>query len=98
MLPPEAKSSQFATKKSCRWTSAANRGLRGTMEDANARDTNVTDLVVQLCTRIGMMMEDASPLALDALREGLEHRVTLLEYAIHDMGTVVQAAKVLLER
>jgi hypothetical protein len=35
----------------------------------------VIDLVVQVCTRIGMMMEDVSSMALDAKCEGLKERV-----------------------
>jgi hypothetical protein len=66
------------------------------MEDANSHDREVVDLVVQLCTRIGMMMEDAGPLALNASREGLSERVAELARAIRPMVSVVEAAKSLL--
>lgn len=44
------------------------------MDDADAIDPNLIDLVAQLCTRIGMIMEDASPQAINASRVGLEAR------------------------
>ena len=45
------------------------------MDDNAPENADVIDLVIQLCTRIGMMMEDVCPVALDASREGLEERV-----------------------
>ena len=55
------------------------------------------DLVVQLCTRIGMMMEDASPRALDASHECLEQRVAAIVRATHAMATIADAAQALLQ-
>jgi len=65
------------------------------MDQADLSDRDVIELVVQLCTRIGMMMEDVSPVALDASREGLEKRVADLRGAIGVMMTIADAAKAL---
>ena len=67
------------------------------MDEADAIDPDVTDLVVHLCARIGMLMEDASPLALDASHEGLEDRVAELVNATGAMATVAHAAAALLK-
>jgi len=45
------------------------------MDETEPDNADVIDLVVKLCTRIGMIMEDVSPLALDASRGGMEFRV-----------------------
>lgn len=66
------------------------------MEKADATDPDRTDLVVQLCTRIGMIMEDACPLALDASRDGLEARVAEVVCAIRTVASLVGAVEVLL--
>ena len=66
------------------------------MDKADAIDPDVTDLVVQLCTRIGMMMEDVSPRALDASHERLKERVAELVNATRAMTTVADAAAALL--
>lgn len=66
------------------------------MDEADPDNTHVIDLVVQLCTRIGMMMEDASPVALDALPEGLHERVADLRGAIQVMMTIADAAEAML--
>ena len=68
------------------------------MDEADTIDPDVKDLIVQLCTRIGMMMEDVSPLALDASHEGLEKRVADLASIVQSMATVADAAKALLGR
>lgn len=66
------------------------------MDDADCHDSDVIELAVQLCTRIGMMMEDLSPRALDASREGLEQRVVEIVAATQTMVTVADAAQALL--
>ena len=66
------------------------------MDDADAHDSDVMDLVVQLCTRIGMMMEDVSPRALDASRESLKQRVADIVTATQAMVTIADAAQALL--
>lgn len=68
------------------------------MDDAEGHDSDVIDLVLQLCRRIGMMMEDANPLALDASREGLNERVADLASAARAIATVADAAEALLGR
>ena len=66
------------------------------MDDTDPDNSDVIDLVVQLCTRIGMMMEDVCPVALDASREGLEERVADLRGAIRVMATIADAAEAML--
>jgi hypothetical protein len=68
------------------------------MDDVAALDPDVIELVVQLCTRMGMIMEDASVLALDASDEGLEQRVMGLATAAQTIAAVVGAAQRLLCR
>ena len=67
------------------------------MEDTASENADVIDLVVQLCTRIGMMMEDASPVALDASCNGLEERIANLRGAIRVMMTIADAADAMLK-
>ena len=67
------------------------------MNDADVIDPDVIDLVVQLCTRIGMIMENATPVALDASREGLEERIAALAVATRTMATIAAAAEGLLQ-
>lgn len=66
------------------------------MDHTDPDNTDLIDLVVQLCTRIGMMMEDVSPMALDTSREGMEERVAGLQGAIRGMAVIVDAAKEML--
>ena len=66
------------------------------MDKADPDNADAIDLVVQLCTRIGMMMEDVCPVALDASREGLEERVADLRGAIRVMATIADAAEAML--
>jgi hypothetical protein len=62
------------------------------MDEADPDNTDVIDLVIQLCTRIGMMIEDVCPLALDASREALEEWVADLQGALRVMATITDAA------
>ena len=66
------------------------------MNDDHAIDAERIDLIVQLCTRIGMIMEGASPLALDASRDGLEARVADVVHSIRAVAALAEAVKVLL--
>jgi hypothetical protein len=66
------------------------------MDDADAPDPDRMDLVVRLCTRIGMIMEDTSPLAIDASREGLKGRVAEVVRATRTMAVLVDAVEALL--
>lgn len=68
------------------------------MDETDTTDPNLIDLVVQLCTRIGMMMEDVGPIALDASREGLEQRVAVIACATRNMATIAAASESLLEQ
>ena len=46
--------------------------------DENDIDPELHDLVITLLTRIGMIMEDASPVALDAKAGGIQSRVLIV--------------------
>lgn len=63
------------------------------MHDPDALDPDLTELVIQLCTRVGMMMEDVSPVALDASRERLEQRVAIVVFATRNVATIAAAAE-----
>lgn len=84
--------------ESCGWTSSATHGVSVTMENLAATDPEVSEFVVQLCTRLGMIMEDVTVLALDASHEGLEQRVTELAKAAQTIAAVADAAQSLLSR
>ena len=68
------------------------------MDDAYAIDPDRIDWVVQLCTRIGMIMEDVCPLAIDASRTGLEARVAEVVRAIRTIAPLADAVEMLLQR
>jgi hypothetical protein len=68
------------------------------MDEVDAIDPELVDLIVQLCTRIGMIMEDVSPLVLDTSRDGLETRVVEVAGAIRIMTQLADAAEVLLQQ
>ena len=68
------------------------------MDDAYAIDPDLIELVVQLFTRIGMIMEDVSPLAINASRDGLETRVAEVVSAIRTMSALARAADLLVQR
>ena len=63
------------------------------MDATDPDNADVIDLVIQLCTRIGMMMEDVCSVALDASHEGLEERVADLQGAIRVMAAIADAAE-----
>lgn len=67
------------------------------MDDQLADDPERNDLVLQLCTRLGMLMEDVRPLALDASPVGLETRVNEIARCARAMAAVADAAKALIE-
>jgi hypothetical protein len=66
------------------------------MDVADAIDPDLIDLVIQLCTRIGMIMEDLSLIALDASRDGSGDRVAEIVSAVRTLAALAQAAEVLL--
>ena len=69
----------------------------GAMADEYPPDANKNELVIQLCTRIGMMMEDLSPLALDVSPVGLEARGAQITQGISAMATLAHAAQALID-
>ncbi len=91
-------SSQFAGKLGVDFVCHPRPRRQWTMDDVAAIDPDVIELVVQLCTRMGMIMEDASALALDASHEGLEQRVVELATAAQTIAAVANTAQRLLCR
>ena len=71
--------------------------LRAPMPHATP-DKQSLELVEQLCTRVGMIMEDASIIALTNTREivALRRRVTDLKCASDQIATLTSAAEALL--
>ncbi len=58
---------------------------------------DVRELVVSLLTRVGVIMEDASPIAILAASRGVELAKTIdqLDEASDAIGVLIKAAKVL---
>lgn len=68
-------------------------GLPGDMDNATSHDPDLIDLVVQLCTRIGMIMEDTSPVALNASPEGLAQRTFEIAREARRLAVIAEAAQ-----
>jgi hypothetical protein len=98
MLWFEPKSSRVRGSKSWVWTWPESVGVNASMDDADAIDPDLIDLVVQLCTRIGMIMEDISPLALNASGDGLEAQVAEVAGAIRTLAALAHTSELLLQR
>jgi hypothetical protein len=67
------------------------------MEDDLADDPARNEVVIQLCTRLGMLMEDVCPLALDASPGGLQTRVGRIARCVRAMAALADAAEALIE-
>jgi len=67
------------------------RRLKG-MEDELADDPARNELVLQLCTRLGMLMEDLCPLALNSSTDGLGARVEEIARRVRAMAALADAA------
>lgn len=58
-------------------------------------DDNAADLVIQLCTRVGMLMEDASPDAITIAgkdQDGRRAAIQSLNFALGEMRALLDAA------
>lgn len=66
------------------------------MEDDATLDPDLMELVTQLLTRIGMIMEDVGPIALAASPKGLGARVDQVAEAVRTLAALAQAAGMLL--
>ena len=60
-------------------------------------DPDVLALVTLLCTRIGMIMEDVSPIALTTTAEGISLRVKQVATASSAINKLASAAAVLMQ-
>lgn len=67
------------------------------MEKELVDDPARKELVLQLCTRLGMLMEDAIPVALNASPDGLRARVGDIAQCVCAMTALADAAKALME-
>jgi hypothetical protein len=67
------------------------------MDETDSSNRDLIDLVIQLCTLIGTIMEDVSPVALNATRDGLEARVAEVAFASRTITSLVDAAEMLLQ-
>ena len=79
-------------RQCCVWTSGGGQGVVCFMDD------DTSDLVAQLCTRIGMAMEDASPVALTFAGmdpEARESALVELEVTIRQTNAMIAAARAL---
>ena len=65
------------------------------MAEDDPLDGDTLDLINQLCTRIGMIMEDAAPLALQlsTTRQEVASRLSLLNDSVVSMAALVAAAR-----
>ena len=91
LVRAQVQSSSSTRSESWVWTSPDGAGVSADMDDADAIDSDLIELVVQLCTRIGMIMEAASPPAINASRDGLEGRVAEILAAIHKTRPLANA-------
>jgi len=66
------------------------------MEETDA-DPELHDLVITLLTRIGMIMEDVSPVALDATPGGVGERVFILANAGNQISALIAAIQSLIK-
>jgi hypothetical protein len=99
MLAFAPKSSRVRERvKSWVWTLCECTGVSADVDGTDAIDPEVIELIVQLCTRIGMIMEDVGPLALNASREGLRARVAEIAVEIRAITAISNAAEALLQR
>lgn len=67
------------------------------MTGADELDADTIDLINQLCTRVGMFMEDAAPLALHRSGSEPELKSTLLQLqgSVTSMASLIVAARTL---
>lgn len=65
------------------------------MTGAHELDADTIDLINQLCTRVGMLMEDAALLALYRSRSGPElmFRLLQLQASVTSMGSLIAAPR-----
>ena len=71
--------------------------LAAGMTGADELDADTIDLINQLCTRVGMLMEDAAPLALHRSGSGPELKSGLLQLqaSMTSMASLIGAARAL---
>ena len=79
--------------KMCGWTSSDSESVSDDIDDSTSLGPDVIELVVQLSMRMGMIMEDASPLALNASPEGLEERIATIAREVRTLASISEAAQ-----
>jgi hypothetical protein len=98
LVRTEVQSGSHPGRKSWVWTSPRCQDVSAFVEKADPIDPNLIELVVHLCMRIGMIMEDVTPLAINASRNGLEDRVAEVVNAIRMMAPLADSLEALLLR
>ena len=96
MLWFEVKSSRFKGNEKLDMDFSSHSGRHGGMADQPA-DPDRNELVLLLCTQLGMMMEDLGPLALDASSDGLQAPVGEIARCVPTMDAITKAATALID-
>jgi len=67
------------------------------MTEAGEFDTDTVDLINHLCTRVGILMEDAAPLALHQSGSApqLKSRLVQVKSSVTSMAALIAAARAL---
>ena len=94
MLRCHWKSSRFESNEKLGLDFLNHSGRHARMADQPA-DSDRDELVLRLCTQLGMMMEDLSSLALNASSEGLQARVGEIGRCVRIMAAIANAANAL---
>ena len=84
------------TRESWDWTSSAGEASYRRVDEKLEIDTDLLELVTLLRTRIGMIMEDTSPVALSTSAEGMQLRLQQIAAASLTVNALVGAAQALL--
>ena len=96
MLWFEVKSSRFKGDEKLDMDFSSHSGRHGGMADQPA-DPDRNELLLLLCTQLGMMMEDLSPLALDASFKGQQARVRKVARCVRNMAAIADAVIALIK-
>jgi hypothetical protein len=97
MLSCSAKSSRSRGSQKLDLDIVASLGRHAAIAVKPPIDPNPNEFALQLCTRIGMMTKDLTPVALDASHEGLEARVAEVAPGVKTMAAVVPAVEAPIE-
>ena len=97
MLRCRAKTSLFSSPEKLLLDFLKCFRRHGAMDDRTDANSDRHELVVQLSTRIGMIMEDLIPLALGVSGGGLKGRIRDLALRVETMTALANAAQALVD-